>query len=107
MLYMRETAAVVVTYNRKKLLSECLMHLQNQKTPLDIIVVDNAGTDGTDDLFTAPPDNLHYFNTGKNLGGAGGFNYGIRFNSSIEFRESMSYYDFFNYHTNLRRSYAT
>lgn len=75
---MRETAAVVVTYNRKQLLSECLMHLQNQKAPLDIIVVDNAGTDGTGDLFTAPPDNIHYFNTGTNLGGAGGFNYGIR-----------------------------
>ncbi len=41
-------AAVVVTYNRKVLLKECLDALLAQTRPLDsIIVVDNASTDGT------------------------------------------------------------
>lgn len=75
---MRETAAVVVTYNRIELLKQCIAHLQNQTVPVDIIVIDNASTDGTSDLFAAPDDNLFYFNTGANLGGAGGFNYGMR-----------------------------
>ena len=40
--------AVVVTYNRKKLLGECLDALLHQTRPLDsIIVIDNASTDGT------------------------------------------------------------
>lgn len=75
---MRDTAAVVVTYNRIELLKQCIAHLQNQTVPVDIIVIDNASTDGTADLFAVPDDNLFYFNTGSNLGGAGGFNYGMR-----------------------------
>ena len=40
--------AVVVTYNRKKLLLECLNALFGQTNPLDeIVVLDNASTDGT------------------------------------------------------------
>lgn len=75
---MRDTAAVVVTYNRIDLLKECISHLQSQTVPVDIIIIDNASTDGTDKLFSQPVDNIIYFNTGANLGGAGGFNYGMR-----------------------------
>ena len=75
---MNKTAAVVVTYNRKDLLVECLQHLKTQTKPVDIIVVDNASTDGTSDLFKDETEGLLYFNTGANLGGAGGFNYGMR-----------------------------
>lgn len=75
---MNEVAAVVVTYNRKDLLEKCIKKLQEQTVPLDILVIDNASTDGTNELFESVPENVKYFNTGKNLGGAGGFNYGMK-----------------------------
>lgn len=74
-------AAVVVTYNRRALLLECLDCLRRQTaTGLDIIVVDNASTDGTGAAL-APlraKGRLTYINTGANLGGAGGFQLGVR-----------------------------
>lgn len=75
---MNEVAAIVVTYNRKELLKECIEKLKCQTVPLDILVIDNASTDGTEKLFDKKNDGLYYFNTGSNLGGAGGFNYGIK-----------------------------
>jgi len=43
-------AAILVTYNRQRLLAECLGALLGQTRPLDrIILVDNASTDGTAD----------------------------------------------------------
>lgn len=94
---MPRIAAVVVTYNRKDLLLECLNCLQAQnystaaqaaETTLDILIIDNASTDGTAEalkpLLSAAEDAasttrpIHYYNTGSNLGGAGGFNYGMR-----------------------------
>lgn len=45
-------AVVIVTYNRKKLLSECLSALSRQtRLPDCIYVFDNASTDGTHDFF--------------------------------------------------------
>ena len=75
------TIAVVVTYNRKELLEKCLNCLLNQKdASCDVLIVDNASTDGTQDMlkgqFMLP--NIYYRNTGENLGGAGGFQYGVR-----------------------------
>lgn len=82
-----DVAAVVVTYNRKKLLRENIAALagQNDAPSFDIIVVDNASTDGTRVMvealsqeYEAEGRALLYENTGANLGGAGGFQYGIR-----------------------------
>ena len=70
-------AAVVVTYNRLELLRQCVEALRAQTTACDILIMDNASTDGTANWLTSQPD-LHYRNTGSNLGGAGGFNYGMR-----------------------------
>ena len=73
-------AAVVVTYNRLPLLRRCLAALAAQTAQnLTIFLVDNASTDGTAEAVAemALP-NLVYRNTGKNLGGAGGFAYGVR-----------------------------
>ena len=39
---------VIVTYNRYELLKECLDSLLNQTYKTDILVVNNASTDGTD-----------------------------------------------------------
>ena len=73
-------AAVVVTYNRLALLQKCIEHLLDQTLPCDILVVNNASTDGTTSWLEAEQaaGNLLTYATGKNLGGAGGFNYGMR-----------------------------
>ena len=77
---MSNIAAVVVTYNRKEMLLECLRHLLNGSVVPDILVIDNASSDGTAEAVKPLLDRggIHYFNTGANLGGAGGFNFGIR-----------------------------
>ena len=75
---MNKVVAIVVTYNRKDLLKKCVEKLQKQTVSLDVLVVDNASTDGTQELFTNSDDSLKYFNTGSNLGGAGGFSFGIK-----------------------------
>jgi rhamnopyranosyl-N-acetylglucosaminyl-diphospho-decaprenol beta-1,3/1,4-galactofuranosyltransferase len=74
-----KVCAVVVTFNRKTLLKECLAALCAQTRRLDeIIVVDNASTDGTDDVMRQPPTNVTYIRLGENSGGAGGFHEGIK-----------------------------
>lgn len=80
---MNLVTSVVVTFNRKKYLEENLNALLCQNdVDSDIIVVDNASTDGTEELIksfiSSYPNRIHYINTKKNLGGAGGFNIGIR-----------------------------
>lgn len=73
-------AAVVVTYNRKNLLEACITHILNQRgISCDVLVVDNASTDGTAELVQSIPDSrVRYRNTGANLGGAGGFHFGLQ-----------------------------
>lgn len=77
-----KVAAVVVTYNRKQLLQKNIKALlaQTYKKFLDILIIDNASTDSTKESIQHYIDNkdVIYINTGKNLGGAGGFNFGMR-----------------------------
>ncbi|MFR8255336.1 MAG: glycosyltransferase family 2 protein [Ruthenibacterium sp.] len=79
---MEQIAAIVVTYNRKELLHQCIEKLlAQQKAACDILIVDNASTDGTGaevQAFAKHQPHLFYRNTGANLGGAGGFNFGVR-----------------------------
>ena len=75
-------AAVVVTYNRKELLRRCLEAVLGQQgAACDVIVIDNASTDGTgqmvQELFGTCP-RLSYHANKENLGGAGGFQTGVR-----------------------------
>ncbi len=77
----KKVIAVVVTYNRKELLKECINALlQQDYDNCDILVVDNASTDGTKEFIADELQNnkVHYVNTGANLGGAGGFNCGMK-----------------------------
>ncbi|MDN5374894.1 MAG: hypothetical protein PWP32_1659 [Methanothermobacter sp.] len=93
-----KVCAVVVTYNRKELLMDCLEALLKQKRPLDAIyIVDNASTDGTpgslqEKGYIDDPDGsiktiedhggnpvkIVYVRMKENTGGAGGFHEGIR-----------------------------
>lgn len=76
----KRVIAVVVTYNRKEMLKESIAALKNQTYEnLKILIIDNASTDGTkEEIKDYLDERVLYFNTGKNLGGAGGFNFGMK-----------------------------
>lgn len=78
---MEKILAVIVSYNRKELLKEAVDHLLKQEADhLDILIVDNASTDGTKEYIQEYIDKklVLYENTGSNIGGAGGFSKGVR-----------------------------
>ncbi len=71
--------AVVVTYNRKALLRECLKALKAQTRPLDgILVVNNASTDGTREVLKEEFPEVEVLDLPENIGGAGGFHEGLK-----------------------------
>lgn len=103
----KNVCAVVVTYNRKDFLLECLESLRKQVYPLQgIYLIDNASVDGTPKVLLEsgyikdlPPQDLnapweveseikeltnrntirfHYVRMHKNRGGAGGFYEGVK-----------------------------
>jgi len=70
--------AVVVTYNRRELLLESLAALCAQSRPPDeVIVVDNASTDGSAAAVRARFPAARLAVLDRNTGGAGGFAYGL------------------------------
>lgn len=76
-------SCVVVTYNRKKLLLECLEAIYAQTFRVSsVILINNASTDQTEDALREAgyfaKDNFDYHLMPKNLGGAGGFYEGIK-----------------------------
>lgn len=75
-------SAVVVTYNRKEMLMGCVEKILSQSVSVkNLYIIDNASTDGTKDdlgkLGVLDDSRVLYFNTGANLGGAGGFYFGL------------------------------
>jgi rhamnopyranosyl-N-acetylglucosaminyl-diphospho-decaprenol beta-1,3/1,4-galactofuranosyltransferase len=71
-------AAVVVTYNRRDLLTECLAAIEDQTTPPQwVIVVDNASTDGTAEMLARHAGRVDVVSLQVNTGGAGGFAAGV------------------------------
>lgn len=75
-------AAVVVTFNRKALLAECLDALLSQTRALDrIFIVDQASSDGTYEMLQdrgyGNNPSITYYRAPKNTGGAGGFQKGV------------------------------
>jgi rhamnopyranosyl-N-acetylglucosaminyl-diphospho-decaprenol beta-1,3/1,4-galactofuranosyltransferase len=75
-------AAVVVTYNRKNLLRECLQALLSQSRPPDeIMVIDNASSDGTPAVLAADFPQVRVQSLPKNIGGAAGFARGLEWAS--------------------------
>lgn len=70
--------AVVVTYNRRSDLTECLSALRSQtRRPDRIIVVDNGSTDGSRELVLSDFPEVELFGATENVGGAGGFSFGL------------------------------
>jgi GT2 family glycosyltransferase len=71
--------AVIVTYNRKELLKECLQAVLSQTRPPDhVLVVDNASTDGTAEMVRQAFPQVELLSLAENSGGAGGFYEGIK-----------------------------
>jgi len=103
----KTVCAVVVTYNRKELLLECLSALLKQTRPVQAIyIIDNYSTDGTSQMLMKmryisqlPPEDIsqpwenqsevnnlvdsktvtiYYVRMNSNIGGAGGFYEGVK-----------------------------
>ncbi|MFL0163633.1 glycosyltransferase family 2 protein [Candidatus Clostridium helianthi] len=72
--------AVVVTYNRLDLLKLTIEKLLNQTVNLDsIIIINNASNDGTEEYLKKLSKLIICVNLKENIGGAGGFNKGLRY----------------------------
>lgn len=79
--------AVVVTYNRKETLLDCLKAIENQTVkPTTVCILDNASTDGTaaalldEGFVNTEREGIHfqYIPNEKNEGGSGGFYKGMK-----------------------------
>lgn len=77
---MTAICAVVLTYNRRELLDECLAAISAQTHKCDrIVVIDNASTDGTFEMLAVKwSERVEVHSLPKNVGAAGGFNIGMR-----------------------------
>lgn len=73
---------IVVTYNRKELLSRILASLLNQSyCHVRIIVVDNGSNDGSMAYIEEKKliDKVEWLRLPENIGGAGGFHEGMKY----------------------------
>lgn len=77
-----KVAVIIVTYNRRELLCQCLEKISQQSLPVNkIIVVDNASIDNSESYirnlgwFEKSP--LQWLRLSENEGGAGGFHNGL------------------------------
>lgn len=68
---------VVVTWQGRHLVGACLASLRAQTLPHQLVVVDNASTDGTADFLAAEHPEATVFTTAENLGFAGGVEAGL------------------------------
>ena len=75
-----DLSIVIVSWNTKKYMEECLTSLQTIDGDLsvEIIVVDNASSDGTPEMIRAQFPGVRLIESGGNLGFAGGNNIGLK-----------------------------
>ena len=81
---MTELAIIIVSYNARADLEGCLASLADHPptTPHEIVVVDNASSDGSPAVTRARWANVAVIDAGHNLGFAGATNRGIRATAS-------------------------
>ena len=71
--------AIIVSWNKKRFLERLLSDLGKlDRAPNEILVVDNASTDGSAELIRLEFPHVHLVCNQENLGGTGGFNTGMR-----------------------------
>jgi len=77
---MAPAALVILTWNGRELLLECLKHAElSDYRPLSIVVVDNGSTDGTAEDVRRLHPGVHIVSMGWNAGVSGGRNAGVRY----------------------------
>ena len=75
-------SVTIVTYNSGRFIRRCIESVLSQKYPdLEVIVVDNASTDGTRDILEQFDDRIRLFFNDENLGFAAAQNQAIGFAS--------------------------
>lgn len=78
----KKICCLIVTFNRLDLLKKCLDNLFNNIGKIDdYIIVNNNSNDGTEDYLKTfkKMDNISIVNLKENIGGAGGFNIGMKY----------------------------
>ena len=72
------TAVIIVTYNRAQYLADALGALLPQLSSEDnVFVIDNGSSDGTRELVPRDFPTVTFIESTDNVGGAGGFSYGV------------------------------
>jgi GT2 family glycosyltransferase len=69
---------IVVTYNGKEWIDTCIQSLVSSNKKNEIIVIDNASWDGTQEIIRKKYSNISFIQNEKNLGFGQGNNVGIR-----------------------------
>jgi hypothetical protein len=84
-----KVATIIVTWNKLNDVCSVLEDITSledlQTIQLDIYVVDNASTDGTQACLEQYHPQVKVLQTGSNLGGSGGFSYGLQVLSQLEY----------------------
>ncbi|MFW6224676.1 MAG: glycosyltransferase family 2 protein, partial [Bacteroidota bacterium] len=69
---------LILSYNGKHLLEEAIpSYLDNDYSNFEVVVIDNGSTDGTKEWVNKNYPEVEVLRTEKNLGYAGGFNFGM------------------------------
>lgn len=71
-------SVVITTYNRLDLLKRAIASALNQTIPCEVVVVDNASTDGTEDYARSLGNQIVYYRNPINANHAGGVNAGAK-----------------------------
>jgi len=83
MVYKDLVSVTLVTYNSGRFIKRCLESVLEQKYPnLEVIIVDNASTDGTVDLLEPFADRCRIYYNDKNIGFAAAQNQAISLSSA-------------------------
>jgi GT2 family glycosyltransferase len=82
MAYNELVSVTIVTYNSGRFIKRCLESVLEQKYPnLEVIVIDNASTDGTVDILEPFADRCRVFYNDENIGFAAAQNQAIQLSS--------------------------
>lgn len=87
----KKTVAVIVTYNRIGLLKECIEALAKSDELVDVLIVNNASSDGTKEYLDTIDElyndiKFYIYNMNENLNGAGGYNYGLNEAAKLNYK---------------------
>ncbi len=94
---MKETAVVILNFNGEKLLPTYLPSVIEHSSEADVVVIDNASTDGSLEVLRNQFPSVQIIKLDKNRGYAGGYNHGLKFlnhkyflllNSDVEVTEN-------------------